>query len=80
MSGLIQVDAVVPMIVSSFLASICIVVLFSLGVAATGLGAGDRPGGHASATARRLGRWGAVTAFVLFAAVLVLGLVVLTNK
>jgi len=81
MSDLIQVGAMVPLIVTSLLASVGIVMLFSLGVAGTDLAADDRPGSRASAASRLLGRMGAVSAFALFAAVVATGIaVMLTSK
>ena len=77
MTHLIQVDAVAPMIVTSLLVSVGIVMLFSLGVAGTDFGAGDRPGSRSSTASRLVGRSGAVMAFALFAAVLVTGIAVM---
>lgn len=80
MSSLIDVDSLLRVAGISLLASVGVVLLFSVAVATTDLAAGDRPGGDASTAVRLLGRSGAVLALALCVAALVAGLVVMLRS
>jgi hypothetical protein len=79
-SSLLDLDALLRVAWSSMLASVGLVLLFSVAVATSDLAAGDRPGGDASAAVRLLGRSGAVAALSLCAVGLVAGLLVMVRK
>jgi hypothetical protein len=80
MSALIDVHSLLRVAGISVLASVGVVLLFSLAVASNDLAAGDRPGGDASPAARLLGRTGAVVALALCVAALVAGLAVMLKR
>ena len=80
MSALIDVGSLLRVAGISLVASVGVVLLFSVAVVTSDLGAGDRPGGDASAVVRVLGRAGAVVALGLCVAALVVGLVVMLRS
>jgi hypothetical protein len=80
MSALLDLDSLLRVAGISLLASVGVVLLFSVAVATTDLGAGDRPGGDVSPAMRLLGRVGAGVALTLCVGALVLGLVVMLRS
>jgi hypothetical protein len=80
MSSLIDVDSLLRVAGISLLASVGVVLLFSVAVASLDLAAGNRPGEDDSAAVRLLGRTGAAVSIGLCLAALVGGLVVMLQS
>jgi hypothetical protein len=80
MSSLFDLGSLIRVAGISLLASVGVVLLFSVAVATTDVGAGDRPGGDPSTATRLLGRATAAVALALCVAALVSGLLVMLRS
>jgi hypothetical protein len=80
MSSVIDLHSLLRVAGISLVASVGVVLLFSVAVATLDLAAGDRPGENDSTATRLLGRSGAAVSIGLCVAALVAGLVVMLES